>query len=211
MAPLVSSEFDAWCSPTHPRGSCSPEVGRAKPMTDAAFAAFKSLQAQLNRMAAAKKKAKIHVDGQIGPATLALYNAVSGPATLDQLAALTLASSTLVSKLSSVATSLGVPSVVAAATVTPVSQPAPPPSHGPGGEFIPPEGPGMVTAAFESLLAGDVIGFVTNPVGIALSGGIGFVAFKILSKKRYSAPAPAALTPNPWPAGRRRRRTRSRR
>lgn len=60
----------AYCTTTNPQLHCTPLPGIAKPMRADALAAFKQLQAQLNRLLAHYQAAPVAVDGRIGPGVM---------------------------------------------------------------------------------------------------------------------------------------------
>lgn len=106
--------------------NCTKYPGICKPMNLPALAVVQSLQAQLNRVAQVKGLSKIQVDGAVGPASLALFNQVaaissSTPYSMTQVgnvALLAADADVYASQTSGLATSLGAPAQVPAATLT---------------------------------------------------------------------------------------------
>lgn len=76
----------SWCSDKNPQGSCRPLTGVCKPMDASTLATFKALQSEINRFFG---KAKVAVDGRLGPSTSAAVTQILGTPFLhcDQLAA----------------------------------------------------------------------------------------------------------------------------
>ncbi len=159
----------AWNSTKYP--------GVCKPSNAATLAVFKNLQTQLNRAAQAKGVAKISVDGDIGPGTIALMAKVLG--TSSSLACTTVAAGAA----AFAATAAG----IAAAGNVPVTISQPVPVKAPtlvdaaGKETLAPASSGSGIAA--SLAS--QWGSMSTPVKLAavgILGGIGYFAYKELKK-----------------------------
>lgn len=118
----------SYCTTTNPQPGCTPVPKVAKPMRADALAAFRQVQAQLNRLLAHYRAAPVAVDGRIGPGVMNGLALVRGkiafapvvlPAlSLDQTAETAAAIGTVLKLL---ADNLLLPATAAAAASTPSS------------------------------------------------------------------------------------------
>lgn len=159
-----------------------------KPTDLATLDKFKQLQSQLNRVANGKGLGTITVDGDLGPATVALYNkvvpAASQVSSCAELAQM--ATGVALAAVTAIANALGYPPPPAPAQPSkPVQRP-----DGTVYESAPPE---------QGSLLNRVTDFVMSPTGLATLGGLGLVVYLMRRKKGASTPA-AASAPIAAPA-----------
>lgn len=150
--------------------------GVAKPLNDPPaqtnLSNFKAFQQELSRFGA------LRVDGDIGPATVKLYNKVTGGSHTASQIATAIPGITLL--LKGLATKESLPPAKPLPPSRPVAK-----SDGTVGEGAPP--PHTPETMFDT-----AVGFVTSPLGIAaLAGGVGLL-FLLGRKKKSSSSAPAA-------------------
>lgn len=176
MSYSMMGAVDANCQPRGASNAFKLINGIAKPANCDALDAFQAFQAQLNRFG----KGAVTVDGDIGPATAKIYNAIMKTSlSPSQIAT---GAPTITPVLKGLATAASLPAA------KPI--PAPRAQQKPNGTVAatdlppPPEG-----STFSK-----VYDFVLSPMGLV--AGAGIVGLLFLSKrKRASTPvAPAAIT-----------------
>lgn len=157
--------------PTGPANAFKLVNGIAKPTNCTALEAFQAFQTQLARFGA------LRVDGDIGPATVKLYNKVSGgPFTAAQIAT-AIPGNTMLLKLKADGES------------KPAAKPIPPSRPAVKDGVVVEMNPPPYTP---ETLMDTVMGFVTSPMG--LLAGAGVVGLLIFMKRKKSGTTSSAIS-----------------
>lgn len=144
--------------------------GICKPTNETALNRVLFFQRQLNRVAQMKNLPKIQVDGDVGPATLKLWNAVMGTSATD-CSGIALAVVSEAISLKAQADSVNIPADVPSPTLTK------PPSYAPSGK------PDITVRTPETGIIA-TLGGLPTPVKLALVAVVGVVGYKMSKKGR---------------------------